>query len=185
MKKENITIDSYSKSFNENLIKIQKLKDKLEIEMTKINGQYDNVMKQIAKSYENKHEKLINEENKIKEELQIEVTKIKEKFEIFITQSNEMIRISNKINKGIDKLKNCQDNNIIKIISYISKINKSQKEMNNLFQELIQSINISFLENENKLNMKYIILMGFKLRKILNLKILILLVQKLIGILMK
>ena len=48
-----------------------------------------------------------------------------------------MIRISNKINKGMDKLKNYEDNNIIKIISYISKLNKSQKEMNNLFKELI------------------------------------------------
>ena len=75
MKKENITIDSYSKSFNETLIKIQKLKDKLELEMTKINEQFDNIMKQITKSYEIKHEKLYNEENKIKEELQIEVIK--------------------------------------------------------------------------------------------------------------
>ena len=151
MKKENITIDSYSKLFNETLIKIQKLKDKLELEMTKINEQFDNIMKQITKSYEIKHEKLYNEENKIKEELQIEVTKIKEKLELFTTKSNEMIRISNKINKGMDKLKNYEDNNIIKIISYISKLNKSQKEMNNLFKELIKNTNISFLEDENKI----------------------------------
>ena len=151
MKKENITIDSYSKLFNETLIKIQKLKDKLELEMTKINEQFDNIMKQITKSYEIKHEKLYNEENKIKEELQIEVTKIKEKLELFTTKSNEMIRISNKINKGMDKLKNYEDNNIIKIISYISKLNKSQKEMNNLFKELIKNTNISFLEDENEI----------------------------------
>ena len=151
MKKENITIDSFINSFNETLNKVQKLKDKLESEMTKINGQYDTVMKQITKSFETKHEKLYIEENKLKEELQIEITKIKEKLEIFTTKSNEILRISNQINKGIDKLKKSEDKNILKIISYISKINKSQKQMNNLFKELIKNSNISFLENENKI----------------------------------
>ena len=151
MKKENITIDSFINSFNETLNKVQILKHKLELEMTKINGQYDTVMKQITKSFETKHEKLYVEENKLKEELQIEITKIKEKLEIFTTKSNEILRISNQINKGIDKLKKSEDKNILKIISYISKINKSQKQMNDLIRGLIKNANISFLENENKI----------------------------------
>ena len=170
MKKENITIDSFINSFNETLIKVQKLKDKLELEMTKINGQYDTVMKQITKSFETKHEKLYIEENKLKEELQIEITKIKEKLEIFTTKSNEILRISNQINKGIDKLKKSEDKNILKIISYISKINKSQKQMNNLFKELIKNSNISFLENENKIKYENYYFNGIQIPKDIEFK---------------
>ena len=138
--------------------------------MTKINEQYDIIMKQITKSFEAKHEKLYNEENKIKEELQIEVTKIKEKLEIFTTKCNEMMRISNNINKGIEKLKNCKDNNKIKIISYISKLNKSQKEMNNIFKELIKNANISFLENENKIKYEIYYFSGIQTPKDIDFK---------------
>ena len=108
-------------------------------------------MKKLTKSFEIKHEKLLNEENNMKEDLQLEVTKIKEKLEIFLTETNEGIRIGNKIKKGIDKLQKEKENNIIKVIAYISKLNKNQKKMNNLFKELIKNTNINFLENENKI----------------------------------
>ena len=108
-------------------------------------------MKKLTKSFEIKHEKLLNEENNMKEDLQLEVTKIKEKLEIFLTETNEGIRIGNKIKKGIDKLQKEKENNIIKVIAYISKLNKSQKKMNNLFKELIKNTNINFLEKENKI----------------------------------
>ena len=39
--------------------------------------------------------------------------------------------------------------NMIKIMSYITKINKSEKEMNNIFQELMRNIKISFNEDKN------------------------------------
>ena len=42
---------------------------------------------------------------------------------------------------------------MIKILTYISKINKNQKEMNLLFQELMRNIKISFIEEES--NIKY------------------------------
>ena len=43
--------------------------------------------------------------------------------------------------------------NMIKIMSYITKINKIEKEMNNIFQELMRNIKISF--NEEKSIIKY------------------------------
>ena len=106
-------------------------------------------MKEISKSFELKHENLISQENSIKENLQIEVTKIKEKFENFLTECNEKIRIGDKINKGIIKLQNEKEKNIIKVISYISKMNKLQNEMDKLFKELIKNSKISFLEKKN------------------------------------
>ena len=39
--------------------------------------------------------------------------------------------------------------NMIKIMSYITKINKNEKEMNNIFQELMRNIKISFNEEES------------------------------------
>ena len=131
LKKENLTIDSSSKSFNETYRKAKNLKEQIESEIFKINEQYDKIMKEISKSFELKHENLISQENSIKENLQIE--KIKEKFENFLTECNEKIRIGDKINKGIIKLQNEKEKNIIKVISYISKMNKLQNEMDKLF----------------------------------------------------
>ena len=62
--------------------------------------------------------------------------------------------------------------NMIKIMSYITKINKSKKEMNNIFQELMRNIKISYNEEKNsKKKMKNIILMEYLNLIILNLKI--------------
>ena len=151
LKKENISIDTSKKVFEEMLTKTQCLKNKIESEISKINELYDKVMKEITQYFEKKHEKLISEENNLKEELQIEVTKVKEKLEIFLSESNDMIRKGNKINKGIDKLEKEKEVNIIKVISYISQLNKNKKEMDNLFKPLIKNMNMTFLENENKI----------------------------------
>ena len=127
-------------------------------------------MKEITKCFEKKHEILIVEENNLKEELQIEVTKIKEKLEIFLSESNEMIRIGNRINKGINLLEKEKEKNIIKIISYMSKINKSQKAMDNLFKPLIKNMNITFLEKENKLQYEEYYFNGIQIPKDIEFK---------------
>ena len=84
-------------------------------------------MNDLTNSYLKKHEKLLKEENEMKEKLQIEVTKVKEKFENFLSELNIEIKISERINKGIKKMEN-EEKNIIKILSYVSKINKTQKK---------------------------------------------------------
>ena len=38
---------------------------------------------------------------------------------------------------------------MIKILSYISKINQSQKAMNKLFQSLMKNLKISYIEEES------------------------------------
>ena len=74
---------------------------------------------------------------------------MKEKLEIFLSKSNNLIKISERINKGIQNLKK-EQKNIFKNLSYITKINTTQKEMNTLFQELMRNIKIDF-NDENKL----------------------------------
>ena len=50
-------------------------------------------------------------------------------------------------------MENEDKNNIIKILSYVSKANKTEKHMKNLFKELIK--NIKFVYEEEKNNIKY------------------------------
>ena len=107
-------------------------------------------MEDLTKSYLKKHEELLKEENDLKEKLQFEVTKSKEKLENYLSASNKNIKLSERINKGIEKMKN-KDENIIKILSYISKANKTRKEVINLNSQLMQNIKFSFEENQNKI----------------------------------
>ena len=51
--------------------------------------------------------------------------------------------------KGIKSFKN-EEEQMIKKLNYISKINKNQKEINLIFQQLLKNLNISFNENSIK-----------------------------------
>ena len=128
------------------------LKNNIEKEITKIDTLYDQVNKETTKSFELKHEQLIKEENELKEKLQNEVTKVKEKMEKSLSKINNIIKICEKIKKGIKTLEK-EEKNMIKTLTYVSKINKNKKEMNLLFSELMKNIKISFIGKEN--NIKY------------------------------
>ena len=80
------------------------------------------------------------------------MTKIKEQLENFLSESNKIIKTSEKINKGIKAMEK-EDKNMIKILSYITKINKNKKKMNSLFQTKMKNLKISFEEDKN--NIKY------------------------------
>ena len=136
--------------FNSLREKIKELKDKIEKEIEKINNLYENVNKEVIKYFKDKHEILIKEENELKEKLNNEANKVKEKLEIFLSESNKQINIGDRINKGIKSISNEKNN--IKILTYISKINKTEKEMKNLFQVLMRNIKISFKEEEKTIN---------------------------------
>ena len=152
LKKENITIEASSKEFNINIQKIIELKNKLENEINEINKLYEKAIDDLTKSFLKKHEILLKQENDIKEKLQNEVTKTKEKLENYCSQLNNEILINERINKGIKKFEN-EDKNINKILSYISKINKNQKQINILLQEQMKNIKFNYKEEES--NIKY------------------------------
>ena len=86
--------------------------------------------------------------------MQNEVTKVKEQLEKFLSKSNNYIKLSEKINKGIKvfEKENKEEKNMIKILSYITRINKTQKDMKILFQELMRNIKISFQKENNIIN---------------------------------
>ena len=151
LKKENITIDASKKEFNDIFQKAISLKEKIEKEIQEINLLYEKVNKQVTNSFELKHEKLVKEKNSIKEKLDNEVTKIKEGLENFLSESNRIIKQNERINKGLKSLEKENGKNIIKILSYISKMNKNKKETKVLFQDLMKNLKITFKEEESNI----------------------------------
>ncbi len=151
LKKENITIENSTKEFNDDIQKISDIKNKIEKEIIEIDKLYEKINNETTQSFIAKYEKLKKEENDLKEKLKTEVTKVKEQLEKFLSQANLLIKSSEKINKGVKNLEN-EEKKMIKTLSYISKINKNQKEMNLLFKELMYNLKISFIEEENNIN---------------------------------
>ena len=73
--------------------------------------------------------------------------------ENFLSESNRVIRENEKIKKGLKNLEKNEEKNMIKILSYVSKINKNIKESKILFQELMRNLKLEFIEEES--NIKY------------------------------
>ena len=169
LKKEKIIIDSSDQAFKEISDKAKQLKDNIEKEINEINKLYDQVNKQVIQSYEKKHEILIIEENNLKDKLQNEVTKVKEKLENFLSKSNQLIKDNERLLKGLQIMEK-EDKNMIKLLTYSTKVNKSKKENNALFQELMNNLNISFNENNNSISYEKYFFNGIQIPKNIEFK---------------
>ena len=170
LKKENITIETSKDDFEKYLEKVNSLKDSIEDEINKINNLYDKIYSEVTKSFEIKHEKLIKEENELKEELQNKVTKTKEKLENFLNDSNQVIRISEKIKKGIISLEKDENKNMIKVLSYVAKINSNKIESNSLLVTLMKNLDMSFQEELTNINYEEYFFNGIQRPKNIQIK---------------
>ena len=65
-----------------------------------------------------------------------------------MTESNSLIRVSEKINKGIKSLEKDENNNMIRILSYIAKINDNKNETNSLLITLMKNLEMVFKRNK-------------------------------------
>ena len=130
------------------------LKDKIENEIISINELYDKINKEVTESFLIKHETLIKKENEIKEKLKNEVAKNKEQLENLFSELNKVIKSSQKILKGIKNLEkeNEKDKNMLKILSYVSKINSNKKEIKSILQKPFKKLKISFHEKQSEIN---------------------------------
>ena len=124
------------------------LKENIEKEINEINKLYDEVNKQVTQSYEQRHEKLIIEEKNMKDKLQNEVTKVKEKLENILSKSIQVIKNNERLLKGLQVLEK-EDKNMIKLLTYVTKVNKNKKENKSLLQELMDGLKISFNKEKN------------------------------------
>ena len=148
LKKENIIIDNIKNEFDININNLENLKNLIEKEMNEIDNAYEKVDKETTKSFELKREKLIKEESDLKEKLKTEVTKIKEKFELSLTEINILSKTLDKIAKGIKSIEK-EEKNMIRTLSYISKININKEKTRILLQQLMKNIKISFIEDKS------------------------------------
>ena len=145
------------------------LKAKIEKEIIEIDNLYEAVNSQVSKSFEIKHEKLLLEERNIKEKLQNEVTKVKEQLENFLSKANELIRINEKIEKGIKSFKK-EEESIIKTLTYVSKINQNKNDMEILLNKLMKNLKISFIEEENSIKFEEYYFNGLQAPKDISFK---------------
>ena len=129
-----------------------KLKNKIEGEINKINSLYDKVSDDLSKSFTKMHEQLKKKEDEIKENIDNETTKVKENLENFLSQCNSNIKISQIIKKGIEKFDK-EEKNLMKTLSYVSKINKVKSESENILNKLVKSLNFYYVEKLT--NIKY------------------------------
>ena len=149
--KENISIATSTNEFNKIKDNANGLKNKIEKEINEINKLYDKTIEDLTNYYKRRKEELEKEELKLKERLDNEVTKIKGKLEIFLEKTKNELQLNERINKGIKSIEN-NEKNMLKILCYVSTINKNKKGFNSLFQELMQSIKPSFNEEKNEIN---------------------------------
>lgn len=148
LKKENLTINATSddlEKINEQILNLSKV---IEEELTKIDTSFKNTQEKVQTFFEEKRKKLLEEEKNLIDKLKNEVTKTKEKLENYFSECNEIIKMNDKINKGISKVKKDNENNLRMILSYISSINKNNKKVNSLLSSSLKNLKIKFDEKE-------------------------------------
>ena len=150
LKKENIKLEDELELLNKHTKEIEKLKNNIEAEIKKINDLYEKAMENLENSYQKKIEIILKEKEEHIEKINNEVTKVKESLENFLSGINNEILIKERINKGILKMEN-KEQNIFQIFSYISKINQTKKIMKTYLTKLMRNLNIKYDENSNKI----------------------------------
>ena len=164
-----MTIDCVKNNFNNIYDKIVNLKDTIEKEIIKINNLYEKTMEDLTKGYSKKHEELLKVENELKEKLQFEVTKYKEQLENNLSIAVNDLRVSERLLKGIEKMKD-KEENIIKIISYISKANKTQREMINLSKKFMKNIHFKYEYNKSQIKFEEYFFNGIPIPQNIDIK---------------
>ena len=166
---ENINIESSTQEFDKIIEKTISLKNIIEEEINNINILYEKTMKELTNSFPQKHEKLIKIENNLKEQLQIEITKVKENLENYWSRTNTQFKMNERINQGLKKIKK-EEKNMIKNLTYISKINKNQKEMKALLTEIMKSIKFTYQEEDNNIKYEEFCFNGIQIPKNIEIK---------------
>ena len=139
------TVSEFDKLFK----KMNSLQTNIEYEIEKINKSRDTLLDEITKSFEKQRTKLNEKENALKSELDIKMTEIKEKLENYYIKINEISSSIKRIFKAMQSYEK-NNNNKIKTLCYISKINKVNIEAKNIIKAPFKNTEIIF-RNDNTL----------------------------------
>ena len=169
LEKQKISIEDSSKEYNLFTDKIIKIKEKIEKEIIEIDKTYYNAEKEVSYSFVKRHENLNKVENNLKEKLKNEVTKMKEKLENFLSETIRLIKISERINKWIKSWEK-EEKSVFTNLSYVSQINKSQKEMKLFSLKLMKNLQIYFNEEQTNFEFKEYFFNGIQIPKNIKIK---------------
>ena len=153
LKKEKISIEDTKSEYEIFTKKSENLKMNIEKEINNINNLSNKIKDEIISEYDIKIQNLKNEMKKLIDEIDLNTNKT-----LKILNEN-MNKIQNQINKNIqvdESLKylvNLKDDQIIKKLSYISNVNKHEKDTNLILSELMKSLKFTY-SSENK-NLKF------------------------------
>ena len=121
-----------------------KLSDKIEEEAKKIDNLHKEILNEITLSFEKKRQNLDETEKDLKSKLNIKVKQIKEKFTKNLDLFNETLQICEKTKQEVKNYLNKKDINDIKLLYYISEINRNNELANSLTKTPIKTSNIFF-----------------------------------------
>ena len=169
MENNRISYDKLIFDFDKIFNKAKNIKQRIELEIKKINNSYIILMDEITASFEQQHNKLNEKEKNIKFELDLKVTKIKEELENFLKESNDILISCERIEKAIKYYEKKKINNEIKILYYISEINKNNEIAKNFIKKQIKNIEIYYNSDLNTLEYKDYYCSGIPIPK--NIKI--------------
>lgn len=139
------------------------------VEMKLIDKAFEDPNKEITNYFKKKQENLIKKENDIKDTLKNEITKIKENLEIYYSEIYEIIKkdeISSKIIKSYKK--NKEEKFPIKELTYISYLNKANKEIQKLILKPMRNVKISYNDNEEIFKFEEYYFNGIKYPKMIE-----------------
>ena len=152
--KENISFENSKTQYEKFAKETNILKEKVEIELTKLKDLEDKILKEMKESFKKQHDNLTKKEKELKEDLINNVSKTKEELQKFINESLDIIKGNEKIGKYIqyyEKNKEKSKPLIIKTLSYISEIEKNNQKIFYFINESMKNMNITFNENKNTL----------------------------------
>ena len=163
LKKNNISLDYEENDLNIFIEESYNIKEKILKEMKLIDKTYEDLNNEITNCFVKKRENLIKKENEIKDTLKNEITKIKEKLEIYYSEIYEVIKkgeFSSKIIKSYKK--NKEEKIPIKELTYISFLNKQNKEIQKQILKPMKNIKISYNDNKEIFNFEEYYFNGIK-----------------------
>ena len=169
LKQNNISIENEENDLNIFIEESYKIKDQIMEEMKLIDKTFEDLNKEITDCFKKKQENLIKKENDIKDTLKNEITKIKEKLEIYYSDIYDIIKkgeFSSKIIKSYKK--NKEEKFPIKKLTYISYLNKSNKEIQKLILKPMRNVKISYNDNEEIFKFEEYYFNGIKYPKMIE-----------------
>ena len=121
-----------------------KLSDKIEEEAKKIDNSHKEILNEITLTFAKKRQNLDETEKSIKLKLNTKVKTIKEKFKKNLDSLNKTLLTCEKTKEKIKNYLNKKNINEIKLLYYISEINKNSEFANSLSRTPIKTTNIFF-----------------------------------------